>query len=270
MWEAYHKIARERYRQGRLASQEADKVEIDFENAKAQMRDTESALVNARAQLTALLGEGGVTVAWPWRERLQKAESLVASTSPDLSVRPDWAAAERRSKAVGHRESQALGSALPSIDLNVSYGLFENRGPTFNSNGPEWTGQLALTVPLFDRLANYGNYRALVHRQTAAELELEKVRRFARAEWDGAKGALNISVKTARSRESTVEIARKLYEDNQRRFRQGLAGANEVSVDQERFYRAEILAIRGWQAAHVTLVRTCHAQGLRIADCVKP
>ncbi len=269
MWSDYHKIARERYRQGRLAAQEADKVEIDFENARAQMRDTESALVNARAQLTALLGEGSVAASWPWRERLQKVEAWISRTSPDLSVRPDWAAAQRRSKAVGHRESQALGNALPSIDLNVSYGIFENRGPLLNANGPEWSGQLALTVPLFDRLANYGNYRALVHQQTAAELGLEKVRRFARADWEGAKGALDISVKTAKSRESTVEIARKLYEDNQRRFRQGLAGANEVSVDQERFYRAEILAIRGWQAAHVTLVRACHAQGLRVADCLK-
>ncbi len=162
-----------------------------------------------------------------------------------------------------------MGNALPSIDLNVTYGQFESRGPALTANGPEWSGQLALTIPLFDRLANYGNYRSLVHRTAAAELELEKVRRFARADWDGAKGALNISVTTAKSREATVEISRRLYEDNQRRFRQGLAGANEVSVDQERFYRAEILAIRGWQAAHVNLVRACHAQGLRIADCLK-
>ncbi len=270
MWEDYLKIARQRYQQGRLASQEADKVEIDFENARAQMRDAESNAVSAHAELTAYLGQPEVEVSWPWRALLEGyAEKGIAEPGIDLSRRPDWIAAEKRSVAVGHRESQALGNALPSLDANFTYGYFDNRMAGVSSNGPEWSASVALTVPLFDRLTKYGDYRAMVHRRAGAELEWEKTKRFAKADWEAAVGSLNVSLKTAHAREGTVALARRLYEDNLKRFRQGLAAVTEVSVDQDRLYRAEILAIRGWNAAHLNLVRFCHAKGDRVAICLR-
>lgn len=269
MWDDYLKIARQRYQQGRLAHQEADKVEIDLENARAQMRDTEASLVTAKAQLTAYLGDQKVEMTWPWRKRLEAlATQGVDEKRADLSRRPDWASAEKKTAAVGHRESQALGNALPSLDANFTYGYFDNRLGGVTSQGPEWSGGVSLTIPLFDRLAKFGEYRSLAHQRSAAELAWEKVKRFARADWESAVGALKVSLQTAQAREGTVTLARKLYEDNLKRFRQGLAAANEVSVDQQRLFRAEILAISGWSAAHLNLVRFCHSRGDRVAVCL--
>jgi outer membrane protein TolC len=152
---------------------------------------------------------------------------------------------------------------FPSLDFNVSYGYFQS-----TVSGPQYSTGLVLTVPLFDRLQNYGAYAAQADVATQAELEVERIRRLARREWDSAKGALPLAIETALARDKTLVVARGLYEDNVRRFERGLIEANGLSVDQQRLLQSEQLAVRGWATAHGTLARLCFARGLRIKECL--
>lgn len=271
-WDDFLKTGRERYRRGLLAQQEVDKITVDYDNAQAQLGDAESDVVKAEASLRALLGEDTIEIAWPWRQALlDHGNKIPGPREADLSKRPDWISAERRVQSAEARASQGWGRMLPSLDLTFGYGYWENANTIFPGsyyNGREWSGMVALTIPLFDKLSNYGNYESLVYRRKIAELELEQIRRQAKNDWESARGSLDISLRTARSRDATLAVSRHLYEDNLKRLRQGMASANDLSVDQDRLYRSELYAIRGWGNVHLSLTRLCHAMGRRVEDCL--
>lgn len=265
------KIARERYQRGALAAQEADKFAIDLDNARARLSDVQTTTIAAGAELEAMLGHRRVKLDWPWKPLFSTDKLLTAvSEERKLSARPDWKASEEKVAAAKQRKNQAWGVVLPSLDLSFSYGYFQNDQKTLGTqfNGPEWQGKLALTIPLFDRLENYGQYRSLVHAEAAAEGELERTRRQAKIEYDSAKGSLQISVQTARLRDQTLTTSRKLYRDNLARFRKGLISANDLIIDQERLTDSQLNAIRGWAQVHTSFSRLCHAMGERVATCL--
>jgi outer membrane protein TolC len=97
---------------------------------------------------------------------------------------------------------------------------------------------------------------------------LERIRRRAKAELEANAKSLEIAVDSAKARDKTLEITKRLYDSSVQRFEKGLADANEIIVDQNRWLDSEIFAIAGWSGAHSALVRTCHSVGKRIKDCM--
>ena len=162
---------------------------------------------------------------------------------------------------------------LPSLDVNFSYGYYrsDSNAGFFQSNpaGGSWSGTATISIPLFDRLVNYGSYQADLHSHNIAELNLEKVRRDANAEYRAAREGLLIAFQTAKRRDETLDVSRRVYQDNLQRFKKGLVDANDLSVDQERSYNAELFAIRGWSALHSSFSRLCHAMGTPVARCLE-
>lgn len=260
--------ARERFRRGLLAEQEVSKVEVDFANDRAQLRDGEAELIRADAELVSQLGNDGVQREWPWQEKLQQANlPLLSLTDKVLSNRPDWRAAQAKVKGSRERQTQSLAKALPSLDLSASYGYFHSESDGQSLTGPELSAALVLSIPLFDRLSNYGNYESQVHTVSLAELEFEKLKRSVLSEWTTAKGALEISLRSVKDRVRTLSLARRVYDDNLQRFRRGLASVNDLSLDQGRLITSERLTVQGWSAVHTNFVRLCNAVGRRVKDC---
>jgi outer membrane protein TolC len=259
-------IAEERYTRGLLARQEVDKVLVDKDNAESRMKDSQIQLFQDRATLVSLLGHDRVDVGWPWVDRYTKTgNEAPARRAPDLSKRPDWKAASEAAEAADHRIKQNWGQMLPSLDLTLTAGHVEDF--QYQESGREWSGMISLTVPLFDRLANYGTYREQVYTKANADLDLEQVKRTARSEWDAYDQSLRTAIESVRVRDSTVRTSEKLYQDNLQRFQQGRVSANDLVLDQNRLYDSELLAIQGWAAVHLTFSQWCHAQGLRVTQC---
>lgn len=263
------KIGKERYKRGLFAEQEVDKLAIDHDNVNAQLQDAQTDLIGVKAKLKSLLEQDNVQLDWPWMKSMANLGKKFENESKvNLTERPDWKAAVEQEDAAHARKRQYLGLALPSLDLNVNYGNADYRIPTSTSrNGTEWQGLLTLTIPLFDRLASLGNYRAQVHAAKSAELEKERIKRLAEAEWTSTKDAFLVAYRSAEARERTLETTRKLYEVNAARFRRGLINANELMIDQERLYQSELNSIKGWSEAHLRAMSACHAMGKRIIAC---
>jgi outer membrane protein TolC len=261
-----YQISLERYRRGLLPAQEADKVSIDLDNARAALRDAEIAARQAEANLTALLGHPNIALEWPWKKRLQAASNLLARISAsDLSSRPDWIAAKRRIDGLEERIKEKWGAILPSLDAQFSAGFFND--VTRGANGPNWAGSVTLTIPLFDRLGAYGDYRVTVANRVVSEAAFEQVKRQATNDFQAAKAAFQISLESAKDRDKTLTTSRRLYQDNLLRFRSGLVSANDLIVDQRRLFNTELNAIKGWGAVHVHFSNLCHALGKTIAEC---
>ena len=262
-------IAKKRFKRGLLPIEEVEKISVDVSNADAQLNDTKVRLVSANAELNRLLGGGYIVPQWPWKDKFkERIEPLLAQRGWEPNARPDVQEAKSRLLAAEEQVDESWGKIFPSLDLGFSYNLFQSKVAGLNNNGNEWTGTIALTIPLFDRLTNYSNYRAQIHQKTRAEVALERTRRFADSDWESAKRSLKISYETALAREKTVLVSRRLYQANLRRFNKGVIGANELIIDQDRLFRSERFAISGWADVHNNFTRFCHAQGKRVGGCI--
>lgn len=262
------RIAEARFKRGLTPQQEVDKLQVELNNATANFHDVEASLASARADLTNLLGHDRVSFEWPWKTALEKSKPMVLTLAQEsLSQRPDWQAAEVKVEGARGRADEAFGKFLPSLDANFTYGFFQTRLGSSSRSGGEWSGGVTLTIPLFDRLDNYGSYRSLYFTRAGTEADLERIRRLANAEWQAARQALEIVRSSALERDKSLTLSRQLYKSGEFRFKRGLMTADELGRDQDRLYNSELLSIRGWAATHSQYARLCHALGRRIQTC---
>ena len=127
------KIARERYKQGLLASQEVDKLSVDLGNDMSRLTDAQVSALNAQRDLETLLGHSRIELEWPWKTQLpRKISTLTEFGRPDLSLRPDWKAAAQQVESADQRVKQTWGRIFPSLDFNFSYGYSQQDS---NSSG---------------------------------------------------------------------------------------------------------------------------------------
>lgn len=257
-----------RFQKGFVPSQEVEKIEIDLENALAEARDAEIRVQQYRAELRSLLGHDNISLAWPWKDRFEKqGVTPLSALSAQVGTRPDWLAYEKKVQAADKRVDQYLGKLLPSLDLNFSYS--SDLRATTGLSGAYWSGALIVSVPFLDGLVGYSDYREKIKTKSIAELEFEQTKRIAAKEWQSAQATLRISAETARSREVTIQAARRIYSDNLERFHRGLVNANDLAVEYRRFLTSELLTVKGWAVAHQSLVKVCLSAGQRIDSCLR-
>jgi outer membrane protein TolC len=263
-------MARLRFEKGLLASQEAEKAEIDLGNELALLASSQSNLALAKAKLKELLGEENLSsTEWPWK-------SEFTDFSPKLSVfseetilrRPDLQMAQSLVEAQKHRESESWRKILGSLDLNFSYGYYHAQSSGLTSERPEWSGSLIFSIPLFDQLSRISDFDIKKHQSLSAEAELERIKRKSRQEWESSKNGFQLALESALQTEKTLLISKKLYADNLARFERGLATVNELNLDMLRLLQSEILAIDGWLHTHNLFVKLCHSGGKQVSECL--
>ena len=277
-------LAEERMKKGLLARQEWERVMIDQNHAELKLKDAELEAEKAQITLRKLLNEketptdnqkgfGNGLGEWPWKKRaLGKEQILLKARGEEVSVHPEIQAA---SKAVVEKElqvKQSWASMMPSLDAVVNYGYsrYPDDDSTMRKDGADLSTALVFSVPLFDRMSDYSNYRANAVGKKLAETELERVRRDLLENFEKAKATFKYALNTAQERDKTHGMALGLYRDNLSRFQKGLVTANELMVDQDRLLNAELLSINGWGQVHESLVELCHTLGKRIQRCLEP
>lgn len=260
-------IAHERYKRGYLPQQEVDRLEVDLENARARKNDADIQEAQARAALVALLGSDDITADWPWRDALLNwkppGDPVRVPPTPDLSTRPDWRSAQKELDSAESLHSSKVRLFFPTLDASVAAGTYSNQvGAPFTWG---WSASLLVNFPLFDRLTAYANAKVQAYAVKQAEVALETVRRSARADWDSASAGFRLALSSARARDQVLGKSRSIYQDQVRRFEMGKITANDLAVDQRRFYDSELFAIQGWTAVHLNLAQLCHARGVSLS-----
>lgn len=259
------KIAHARYDHGLLPLQEIDRVSIDRDNAVARLADARSGFSTARSQLVALLGETPVRKDWSWKNRLVSFTPPLLEDVDRLLGRPDVRAAASRLAAEEQRHSRDSRLILPSLDTDLTYGRY-GTGP-FESLKTQWTAGVGVTIPLFDQLTRYSAAQAQSYVRAGAEQSLEQTRRDALADWTSARQGFEIALESAVNRDRTLGTSGRIFDENLKRFQAGRINANDLALDQNRLYEAELLAVQGWATAHLQFARVCHSMGKRVRDC---
>jgi outer membrane protein TolC len=254
------------FRKGSVPQGEVQKATIELNTSRASLNGIQMKLAQARAHLSSLLGDEYSSTEWPWKKRFLRFSKLVSGLDePDLSRRPDWTAAKKNEEAMSEKAKAQWGKVMPSLDLVGSLGVYD-----FPDRGARTLGivELRLSVPVFDRLENYGNYEASVHDTARASLRFEGIKRQARREWEANREAFLRTLEMAKIQDETVAQSEELYEYTDSQFRRGRLSVDDVARDQERILKAEMLAIQNWGEIHLVFAKLCHSAGYRIAACL--
>jgi outer membrane protein TolC len=151
---------------------------------------------------------------------------------------------------------------LPSLDATYSREQNEIRGQW----QPGWSMMLVLSVPLFNGLSSYSDYRSQEQRKHEAEFQIEQLRRDQLNQQKVDQDNFRLALQTALSREKTLTTAQKLLKANLNRFKAGRLDANDLTVERTRETRASIQEIEGWAQAHLALLRLFHSFGESVQD----
>ncbi len=254
-------IATQRYGQGRLPLQEVKKLEIDLENAKSNFASVVIDQKNSEAVLEKLLGPAVIQEEWPWQTKLLSFP--YKNLKFELETHPFWKSTRYKIQAEESRTQRANRLMFPSLDGNLSYGYYSNLG----IKGPAWSVGVTLTLPFFDQLNQYSNYKLQSYFQMEKETLYERTPKELQIEFENAQKNFEILNTTTFSRTKILETARELYRDNLRRFQLGRASANDLVIDERRVFDSELFFIQGVAELHLAFVRLCHAMGKRVRAC---
>lgn len=131
------KIAQERYQRGYLPLQESEKIAVDLSNAQASLIDSKMNENEARANLENLLGHSNIATDWPWLSQLKNSKSLDrVKQSQEVSLRPDWKAAQDQVQFLDYKSKQNWGLLFPSLDASFGYGYYSGIGSPPNWERP--------------------------------------------------------------------------------------------------------------------------------------
>lgn len=260
--EQSHEIAKQRYAQGLLAQQEVEKVQVDLENARSKLTDAQVRLAETQSTAESRLGSVRIRADWPWKKSDVRAPSIEGE-------HPKLRAVRFQAEAADSRVSAKRSRILPSLDANFTYGNYDGAAVGGVPAQRAWSGALLVTVPLFDRLVNYNEMKIQAQAREAANAKAQAAAYEVSAEKAAAKAAMTLAKDSAKRRENTLQISKRIYQDNLKRFRGGRITADELSIDQDRLLTSQLLEVEGWSALHKSLARFCHSFGARVGECVR-
>ncbi len=254
-----------RSRRGLVPAPEVLKAEIDWQNARAQFLAAETELERRKNFLQEALGHLNINSKWPMNTDLLKIElKNLEDSKANLSDRPDLQARQSEIERDRYRLQASKRDFFPKLDLSYTW---QRQGrEDFEQN--ERVMMLNLTFPLFDGWKSMAAYKDEVANMTASTYQYIESERAARAQLESSQKNLKVLIQTARERDRTLELSRRLFEDNFKRYEEGRVTVNDLQVDQNRLLDTELLANRGWLDAHIGVVSYCHAKGTRLFSCL--
>ena len=262
-------IAKERFSQGLLAQQEVEKVKVDLENSRARLADAEASQAEADAALMARIGTSSVDSSWPWKAELLERKSRVFKLGEKPSdLHPGLRAAALVVEAQESKLSSKRRLFWPSLDANFTYGFYDGVTQTGLPAQKAWSGALTLSFPLFNRYANASDIGLQAQSVIAAEKKRDGVRIDLDQEKRSSQAGFELALESVKRRVDTLQISKRIYQDNLRRFRGGRITADELLIDQDRLLTSQLLEVEGWATVHRQSTRYCHALGYRLRDCL--
>jgi outer membrane protein TolC len=260
------KVIRERARRGLVPEQEIMKAEIDFQNAKAQRLSSLVELERARRNLIELLGHDNLSTNWPLINYASNVElANLDRFNFDLEDRPEYQALKYNLESSQARLRATKLTLLPRVDVSHRWSKFGAEKLEQNDR----VALLTISFPLFEGYRPRTSIDQEWARRVNAEYDLRSLERKSRALYREVKENLLRLRETVQERERTQSLARKLFDDNFKRYQEGRTSVNELLIDQNRLFESQILANRGLHDFHQSLISFCQSQGLLLQPCLR-
>ncbi|HWX55895.1 MAG TPA: TolC family protein [Verrucomicrobiae bacterium] len=242
---------------------------IDVLRAQVQMQAQQQRLLVAENQLERQKMVLARTIGLPVSQQIELSDSVPASPTPPLDLdaalaraytrRPEYLAAQSRTRAAELTVKAAQGEALPTVQMNGDYGAI-GRSP--GSAEPTYTVAAGVRIPIFQG----GRVRAEVSQARSElrqrQMQLEDLR--SRVEFEVRSAWLDVKtsadqVEVARQ---TVTLAGEQLIQAQDRYAAGVAGTLDVVQAQEAVATANETYIQSLYLNNVAKLSLARALGV--------
>jgi len=257
-------IAEQRYKQGLIPLQQHIQAEVDLENAKAQLRDGQMAQKSRLAEIASLLGNSDIALDWPWQDyfKSSSAKNLLLKKL-DKDTRPDFQALAINVQAQQELLTQSKRLFFPTVDLSVA----RNRTASGSYTQYDTSAQITLSIPLFEKLSDYGSYKEQVYNTALANYELNQMDRGIAADFVAKKYSYEQGLIRVQGWDKLVQKEEKNFRAFLLGFKQGRLNYQQLAQEQDRLNQTKLLAISGMEGLHLAYADYCHALGLSIFSC---
>lgn len=259
-----------RFRKGILSEQELTKLKLEASNLSLAMNSS----VRKASRVVSLLADFGASVptplVWPIGNRSETVVSIAAlrEWATKLNQDPlDVKTLEASAKAAEASVREARGAMLPRLDASAAWSRSLMDGNPAISDQKMYF--VTLTVPLFSRFSDWGEYRARAEEASAASATLESTRVKAAHDFTHEKILIQALSDEASERDKNIDAADRLFHDNLLRFERGLISVNELSIDEFRLREAELTAIHTWQSLHDEIFQLARISGTSALSLIR-
>ncbi len=255
-------IAQQRYQRGYLARQEVDKMSIDLDFIDNEIIDLKNRLSLLNSEVRKRLPHLSESLDWPWIGRFEK----FAIAPMNLEEHPSYLVRFESFQASDEDYSRASRQFWGSLDLNLQWMRTNQINDEFSNQSATY---LTLTIPLFNRMKDWSSRRYAFEKMTQSENRLRQSKEDLLASFQKSSEIFENHRQNFHKRATTLKTSRSLLSDNRARFQQGRISANELSIDQNRVYQAEQVAVNSLLQVHVALKNLCIASGKNLKECLK-
>jgi len=258
------KLAKERYDKGFAPHDDVLKAQVDYQNANAGYYGAQIDYQDVRAKLMSLLGDLEVSDNWPFSNQLLKIRDFEQDQDNEESSHPKILELQNQFYEQQKRQNHYRGLLLPSVDFNLSW----QKNEILKTISYDRVGVLTVSWQLFDGLFRWSNYKAQSAERINTEFALMREKRQIKEELQSSREKLKLSIETAKNRDETLKVSRKLFEKNIHRYNQGKISITDLEWEQNRLLTSENLACDGWAYAHLSFQDYCHNTGKLLCDCL--
>lgn len=241
---------------------------IDVLRAQVQMQTQQQRVLAARNQFAQRKMSLARIVGLPVAQQLALTDKSPYAPLPEMNIdealarayqhRPEYLAAESRTRAAELQVKAAKGEALPTMQINGSYGI---NGPNPGSSEQVYNVTAGVTMPIFQG----GKVRADVELAQASfrqsRMQLEDLHNRIEQEVRGALLDVKTSEEQVAVARLSIDLAAEQLKESQDRFRAGVSDSLEVVQAQEAVATANATLIDALYLNNVAKLTLVHALG---------
>lgn len=252
------KIVKDRYRQGKLPSQEIVKSEVDLTQQRNKLRLTSLDLIENKVDIASMFIEEIQTKIWPFDE---KTNLQVSNPERIPLIEQKYWTAQSREEAW----REAKGAHWPSIDLQLSY----QEADIKNRDHNQLLGTISLTLPIWNRFETSAVISSQYSQYISAQNEYKEVEQSLKQKSRFLQEKINVARLNLKESKKNVQAARKLYDDVLRSFRIGRISTNDLFIEQNRLLESENTLALNQLTYHQSLIESCALAGITVAECLR-
>jgi outer membrane protein TolC len=242
---------------------------IDVLRAQVQMQTQQQRVLSAQDQYEQQKMAMARIIGLPVAQQFELTDAVPYGPSPAIDLesslkrayqqRPEFLAAEARTRALELSVKAAKGEMLPTAQINGDFGVL---GKTFNTLENTYTFSAGVRIPIFQGGRAHADVAQAESDLRQSRLQLEDLRNRIEVDVRSALLDVNTSAEQVKVAQSSIGLAAEQLKQSQDRFAAGVAGTLDVVQSQEAVATANESYIQALYLNNVAKLTLARALGV--------
>jgi outer membrane protein TolC len=256
------------FKKGLLPQEELEKMRLDVGLAKVALSENKTRMEELKRKVTLFHGSEIANLDWPWETEffmpiLKRNEPTLAAGALDKALR----IGVLRTQQNAWELQKAKATALPSVEASGQIAKTFRHNSNSQTEPSTWNAGISATIPLFERMQNYGRIESAARSHRAAQFQAQSKEIEVKNETTALLSTMKDKVASAQERISFLAQAQKNLEKSRERFLTGKISSNDLSMDETRLFQMEQNLLDNIAALQQTGVQLCSTLVVTLAEC---